>query len=365
MFNFSLKNFDWTLLVAVILLSCVGLAIIYSVTLSQEQKDYSLLVKQVIFFVVGVVLLFIFSFFDYRTLGSLSWPLYFLSLLLLVAVLFLGTVTHGTRGWFKILGLSFQPVELTKLVMIVFMARFLAGRVAEKFSLKNILWSFGWLIAPVVLILLQPDLGSALIIFALWLLLVWFSGLNKKYFIVLLVILLFAAAVSWNFVLRDYQQERFLNFFNSARDPLGEGYNVRQSIIAVGSGEILGRGLGFGTQSQLRFLPETSADFIFASLAEELGFLGAGIILILYLLFFWRLYQAVKLARDNFSVLLVLGIGAMFFLQVVINIGMATGLLPVTGLPLPFISSGGTFLIVSLISVGVVESVIVHNKGVV
>jgi rod shape determining protein RodA len=173
------------------------------------------------------------------------------------------------------------------------------------------------------------------------------------------------ASASWFFVLQNYQKERFLNFLNSNRDPLNVGYNVRQSIIAVGSGGFLGRGLGFGPQSQLRFLPETSADFIFASLAEELGFWGVFLVVGLYGIFFWRLYQAVKLARDNFFTLLILGIAAMFLFQFFINIGMAIGLLPVTGLPLPFISSGGTFLIISLITVGIVESMIMRNKGVV
>ncbi|MDD5289648.1 MAG: rod shape-determining protein RodA [Patescibacteria group bacterium] len=366
MLNISLKNFDWSFFAVTVLLICVGLTMIYSVTLSQEVPDYSLLWKQAIFFAIGLILLFVFTSFDYRTLGSLSWLIYFLSLFLLLAVLFFGTTIHGTRGWFNFFGLSFQPVELAKLTMIIFLAKFFSNRMSrDRLALKTIFSSIFLLIAPIALIMLQPDFGSALIIFAGWLLMVWFAGLSRKHALILIILLIIIASISWLFVLQDYQKERFLNFLNSNRDPLNEGYNVRQSIIAVGSGGFLGRGLGFGPQSQLRFLPETSADFIFASLAEELGFWGVLLVVGLYGIFFWRLYQAVKLARDNFSTLLILGISAMFLFQFFINIGMAVGLLPVTGLPLPFISSGGTFLIISLITVGIVESMIMRNKGVV
>lgn len=365
MLNINLRNFDWPLLLSVFLLSCVGLAVIYSVNLSQEQFDYSLLIKQATLLVSGFALLFIFAFFDYRTLGSLDWLFYLLAIILLGAVLIFGTVIHGTRGWFNIFGLSFQPVEIVKIFFIFFLARFLHNQAGRRLSWRFVSKALLILIPVLALILMQPDWGSAIIIFLSWLLMIWFSGIDKKYVYVALVLLVVIAAVAWTLVLRDYQKERFLNFINPERDPLNQGYNVRQSIIAIGSGGFLGRGLGLGPQSQLRFLPETEADFIFASLAEELGFVGVAVIIFLYGLFFWRLLQIVRAARDDFSQLLALGLTTLFFLQFMINVGMVAGLLPVTGLPLPFISSGGSFLIISLISVGVLESVAMKNRGVV
>jgi rod shape determining protein RodA len=218
---------------------------------------------------------------------------------------------------------------------------------------------------PGALVLLQPDLGSVLILFMTWIVMVWLAGLNKRYLYFIFLILIAVSAFSWFFVLAPYQKDRVLNFIDSSRDPLDAGYNVRQSIIAVGSGGLIGRGLGLGTQSQLHFLPETQADFIFASLAEEFGFIGCIFILILYGLFFFRFYRAVRISRDNFSQLLTAGFLSIFFFQVAVNIGMSLGLLPVTGLPLPFISSGGSFLIMSFIMLGIVESLIIRNKGVV
>jgi rod shape determining protein RodA len=363
--NISIKNFDWTLFVSAVVLSLIGLTVIYSVVLSGETAEYSLLIRQAIFFVIGIFLLFAFAFFDYRVIGSISRILYFFSIFLLIFVLIFGSIVRGTRGWFDIFGLSFQPVEIAKLSLIFFLASFFSNRTHEQASFKNILKSFLWAILPIVLILFQPDLGSALILIAIWFLMLWFSGLTKKQFFVILVLVAIAFSLFWFFISRDYQKERILNFLNPNRDPLGNGYNVRQSIISVGSGQIIGRGLGFGPQSQLRFLPETSADFIFGSLSEELGFLGAGITIFLYILFFWRIYKATKFARDNFSAFLILGIGSLFFLQTAINIGMSVGMLPVTGLPLPFISSGGSFLIISLVSVGIMESAVMRNKGVI
>jgi rod shape determining protein RodA len=313
MLNINLRNFDWPLLLSVFLLSCVGLAVIYSVNLSQEKFDYSLLIKQATVLVSGFVLLFIFAFFDYRTLGSLGWLFYLLALVLLGVVLVLGTVIHGTRGWFNIFGLSFQPVEIVKIFFIFFLARFLHNQAGRRLSWRFVGKALIILLPVLVLILMQPDWGSAIIILLSWLLMIWFSDIDKKYVYVALVLLAVLAVLAWAVILRDYQKERFLNFVNPERDPLNQGYNVRQSIIAIGSGGFLGRGLGLGPQSQLRFLPETEADFIFASLAEELGFVGVAVIIFLYGLFFWRLLKIVHTARDDFSQLLALGLTTLFF----------------------------------------------------
>lgn len=365
-FNLSrLKNFDWSLLLIITLLVCMGLAVIYSVTLSQEKPDYGLLNKQIIFFVLGFMLLFVFAFFDYRVLGSLSLIIYVFSLLLLLAVLFFGSTFKGTQGWFSLFGFGFQPVEFAKLALIIFLAKILSGNSEDCLSLKFMLLTLLLTVLPVSLVILQPDFGSAMVLLFCAVALLWFAGLPKKYLYILFTVLITALIVSWFFFMMPYQKERIMTFLNPLRDPLDQGYNVRQSIIAIGSGEFLGRGLGLGPQSQLKFLPETSADFIFASLGEELGFVGVFLIFGLYFLFLWRTYKIIKITRDNFSMLLVLGITSMFFLQIIINIGMALGLLPVTGLPLPFISSGGSFLIISFVAVGILESVLMRNKGVI
>ena len=208
-----------------------------------------------------------------------------------------------------------------------------------------------------VLILIQPDFGSMAVIFSVWLLMLLLMGIKKKHAIVFLLIILILSAISWQFLLHDYQQSRILTFISPNTDPLGAGYNVRQSMIAIGSGGIWGRGLGLGTQSQLHFLPISEADFIFASISEELGFVGAFVIFVLYLIFFYRLFKILKDIKDDFGLFLVFGLSAMFFVQVIINIGMCVGVLPVTGLPLPFVSYGGSFLVISLISIGIIQSV--------
>ncbi|MFH1457210.1 MAG: rod shape-determining protein RodA [Patescibacteria group bacterium] len=361
----QLKNLDWSLPLVATLLVLVGLSVIYSVTLSQTEPDYTLLNKQIVFFVVGFILFLVFMFLDYRTIGSVSWFVYVLSVLTLALVLFWGPSIHGTRSWFRFLGFTFQPVEFAKVGFVLFLAKFLSGRIASSLCLKDFVVSFAIVSVPVILVLIQPDFGSALIFIITWFFMIWFSGLKNRHVYFMLLIILIVSTLSWFFILAPYQKDRILNFIDPGRDLLGAGYNVHQSIIAVGSGGLVGRGLGLGTQSQLHFLPEIEADFIFASLAEELGFFGCMFLLILFGLFFLRFYRAFSVSRDNFSQLVVLGFLSIFFLQVAVNIGMSLGLLPVTGLPLPFISSGGSFLIMSFVMLGIVESIILRNKGVV
>jgi len=360
-FSFSSKGFDWSLLIVVSVLVLIGLSVIYSVALSQNTPDYSLLYKQVGFFVAGLILVFSFAYFDYRLLGTISWIFYIFSILLLIGVLFFGVTIKGTTGWYRLFGLGFQPVEVVKLSVLLVLARYLAGSNYRSLSFGRIVVSFLIVLLPVLLVMLQPDLGSALVLLFSWLMLVWFSGIPRKFLFSLVVILLLVSVVSWFFVLADYQKERVMTFADPERDPLGDGYNVRQSIIAIGSGQMFGRGLGLGTQSQLHFLPETEADFIFASLSEELGFVGSGLVIVLYFMLFWRIKKITSRLRDNYSSLLILGIASIFFVQICINIGMSLGLLPVTGLPLPFISSGGSFLIISFVFVGIIQSISLRN----
>lgn len=362
--NFSFfsrfKSIDWLLIVAVFLLICFGLVSLYSLALSQTEQttdNFNFLNKQIVFSIIGLVLLFVFMFFDYRWWQHLSIWLYGLSLVLLILVLFFGQKLKGTTGWFVVGNFSFQPVELAKLAVVLFLARCFEKWSADKYQLKIWLKSFLIILPPCLLAILQPDFGAVLVIIIIWFGMLWLSGINKKHLLVFVAILILISILSWQFVLHDYHRERILTFLNPLTDPLGTGYNTRQSIIAIGSGGWLGRGLSLGTQSQLHFLPVSEADFIFAALGEELGFLAVTFILLLYLLIFYRIFKIMKNTKHDFALFLISGLYLIFGIQFLINVGMTIGLVPVTGLSLPFVSYGGSFLLVSLIGVGIIESI--------
>ncbi|NMB47947.1 rod shape-determining protein RodA [Candidatus Kuenenbacteria bacterium] len=357
-----IKEIDWLLLVPVLLLVFLGLATLYTANLNVENPDWTVLNKQLISFSIGMVSLLALAFFDYRRLASHSLALYVLTILLLAAVLVWGKTIRGTTGWFSILGFSFQPVELAKLSLIIALASFYSRRRGREKTGGAIFLSVILTLIPVGLTMLQPDFGSAAILLSIGGAYFIFLSLKPKQIIFLMLIVIVVATMIWNYVLVDYQKNRILVFLDPARDPLGRGYNVRQSIIAVGSGQFLGRGLGVGPQSQLRFLPETATDFIFATICEALGFLGGTVILIIFIWLFFRMLNIINKARDNLSAYLVFGFLVAFFVQTAINIGMNIGILPVTGLPLPFVSYGGSFLIISLSMIGVIESVVRRQR---
>ncbi|OGY52553.1 MAG: rod shape-determining protein RodA [Candidatus Buchananbacteria bacterium RIFCSPHIGHO2_02_FULL_45_11b] len=359
----GLKSFDWVLFGAVFLLVCFGLAAIYSISISSDQPDFGNFSKQIIFFLIGLGFLFSLSFFNYHYWHDYGLIFYFAAAGLLVLVLFFGLTVHGTSGWFNFFGFNFQPVELAKVALIVVLARFLSQRASAVKELKTFYLSAalaGWFF---LLVILQPDFGSAVILFLIWFFLVLLAGVNKKYLIISILILLFGAALAWFFFFQDYQRDRILTFLNPQADPYNRGYQVRQAITAVGAGGLFGRGLGFGSQSQLKFIPASQTDFIFAVIAEELGFLGVGLVLFFFFLLFYRLIRAAKLMRDNFSVFFILGVSALLFSHLAINVGMNVGLAPVTGISLPFLSYGGSFLVACLILIGVVENMLIRNRG--
>lgn len=353
---FSFHDFDWWLIAAVFVLTAFGLSVLYSIGLGRPDSMFLDFKKQVVFFVVGLFLMFFIGRFNYVFFRSLSRPLYVFNLLLLLAVLFFGVTVRGTKGWFSFFGLSFQPVELMKLSLILLLAFFIARRTDRFKSAEFFLGSAILTVAPMILVILQPDFGSTLLLIATWLALILMSGARRSYLLILLITLCSLFFISWFGFFKDYQKERFLTFFDPARDPLYRGYNITQSIIAVGSGQWLGRGLGYGSQSQLRFLPEAQTDFIFAVIAEELGFVGAGLVIVLFLLLFYRLLKIASSSRDDFCLFTVLGVLAIFVLQFVINVGMNIGLLPVTGITLPFLSAGGSSLIVNFVLIGIVQA---------
>jgi len=360
-FFFNLKYFDWQLLIVSIILISFGLAALYSVALGRAEQNLLNFKKQLVFFAAGFVLLLFFSLFDYRFFKVYSLHFYIVSVLSLLFVLFFGKTLRGTRGWFSFFGLNIQPVEIAKIALIVILSNFLSHYAPKKETFGFVFLS--GLIAGILflLVILQPDLGSAVIIFLIWFLMMLACGIKKKYVLAILILISLISAGSWFLLFKDYQKERIMTFLDPSRDPYGRGYQVKQAVTAVGAGGFLGRGLGFGSQSQLKFLPAAQTDFIFAVIAEELGLFGIFLLLLFFGIFFYRISKISKNASSDFGIFLALGAGILFFVQFFINIGMNLGIMPVTGISLPFLSYGGSFLISSLVLVGILESIAVRN----
>ncbi|MCK5080730.1 MAG: rod shape-determining protein RodA [Candidatus Moranbacteria bacterium] len=352
-----LLSLDWKSVGAVSFLLISGLITIYSFSLGIEQNETNLFHKQLIFLGIGLALFLFFSLYDYRTWRSYSNFLYFTSILLLFAVLFLGSNIRGTSGWFELGFFNLQPVELVKIFVIIFLASYFARVGYMKIGLKEFFISFLIISLPVFLTLKQPDLGSASVLLVIWLSMSFLAGVDKKYLLILILMATLTLFLGWGVFLKDYQKERIQTFLNPERDPLGSGYNVIQSMIAIGSGGITGKGVGNGSQSQLNFLPERHTDFVFASINEGFGMIGSFLTIGFFWILFYRLLHIAKQARDRFGQLLVGGVLAMFSYQVIINIGMNIGIVPVTGISLPFLSYGGSFLIATMISFGICQNV--------
>ncbi len=348
------------MLSAVVLLICFGLAAIYSIAISADQPNFLNFQKQIVFAIGGIIILFLVAAFDYRIFHTFSGYFYFSAVALLLLVLFFGQIINNTKGWFTLFGLNFQPVEIAKVALVIYLADFFTKKPLT--DLSGFLYSGVIAAVPTALVLLQPDFGSAAILFFIWLAFVIFIGTKKKYLFGIGFLLAVIFLGAWFYFFADYQKERILTFLNPQADPYGRGYHVRQAVIAVGAGGLFGRGLGFGSQSQLKFIPASQTDFIFAVIAEELGFLGVGLILLFWFLIFYRLVQAAGKTRDEFSGLVIFGISIIFFSHVFINVGMNIGILPVTGISLPFLSYGGSFLVVCLLCVGIVQSIIVRGR---
>jgi rod shape determining protein RodA len=357
-----LKNFDWILFSAVLLLVCFGLVEIYSVALSQGATDLLNFKKQLLFCLVGFSLLFFFSFFDYHNLRSFSNYLYLAGLLVLGGVLLFGETIHGTRGWFAVGGFGLQPVEFIKVLLIIFLSRYFSHSSLKINHLKHFLISGVSALIMIILVLAQPDLGSALVLFSLWFAITLLVGFKRKYFISILLIMTILASFAWMFYFEPYQKQRIITFIDPSFDPLNQGYNIAQAIIAVGAGGLFGRGIGFGSQSQLKFLPESQTDFIFAVVAEEMGFLGVILVLSFFTIFFYRCLYNLRKINNDFGIFFILGAASLIFIEMFINIGMNIGILPIVGIALPFLSYGGSAMISNLIMVGIIESIIIREK---
>ena len=341
-----LKRFNWFLIVPACFLTFLGLISIYSV--SSGNKDFFNFKKQIIFFIFSLLLVLFLNFFDLRFLKRNSYfilILYFLSILSLFGLFFLGTEIRGVKGWYKIGLFSFDPVPFSAIFLIIILSKYFATRHIETKSFKPILFSFLYLLIPVFLVLLQPDLGSSLILVSVWLGIIIFSGIELRHFLILILIFLFFITLAWQFRLEDYQKQRILTFLNPEFDPQGVSWNINQSKIAVGSGGFFGKGIGKGSQTQYGFLPESQTDFIFSALAEETGFLGVFILISSLSFLLWQIIKLTFYSYSNFTRLFAAGFGFLFLSQSFINIGMCLGILPIVGIPLPFISYGGSQLL--------------------
>ena len=350
-------HFDWGLLGIVLLIVSIGILNLYSVTSNGETTGTPLYLKQVLWLAIGLGAMLIIAFVEYRFYTDFAYIVYTTAVVLLILVLGYGIITSGAQRWVRMGPLTFQPSEFVKISLILALAKFFQrypGR--EGYSLKHLAFPFFLLFLPMILILKQPDLGTAIILLMVFFSILIFAKVRWSSLITLGVIGVSILPLVWRF-LKDYQKLRIITFFNPDLDPLGASYHLIQSKIAIGSGGIIGKGFMKGTQSKLGFLPEQHTDFIFSALGEEWGLVGCFIVVGLYfLLILWGLRIAVG-SKDRFGAILSFGVVAMLFWHTFINIGMVLGLMPVVGIPLPLLSYGGSFLLSTLIGIGLLLNV--------
>ena len=346
-----LTHIDWVVLVALLPILAAGL-----LTMNSFSTDDYFASRQLIWIAVSLAVLIGASFIDWRFLrkSNLVAILFLAGNGLLILVLLIGQISRGVQSWLSVGGLAFQPADFMKLILILVLAKYFSRRHIEIAHIRHIIVSGLYAFITFVLILVQPDFGSAIIIFAIWLGLIVVSGVSKKHLLGVALAGLLAFLLAWTFLFADYQKDRIVTFLHPLADIQGAGYNAFQSTIAVGSGGLVGKGLGYGTQSRLEFLPEYETDFIFAAFAEEWGFIGVIILFGLYGVIVWRLARTAMYAATNFEALFTLGVAVMLGAHFVIHVGMNVGLLPVTGLPLPFMSYGGSHLLAECLALGMV-----------
>lgn len=353
----ALRSIDWVLMAIISALVAVGLITLYAAI---HQGDLSLWRKQVIFLGVGLSLFLVLCFTPLRFLGLVSWPFYLLALLLLAMVPLAGDIQMGARRWLDFGIMNLQPSELMKWALMFVLAHWFASREAD--SIPSVAVALGLTLFPTVLIVIQPDLGTTLVLLFAVTALLLASGLPWRWFAAAVTLALASLPLLWHFM-HGYQKKRVLTLLDPQSDPLGAGYHVIQSTIAIGSGGIFGKGYMEGTQARLHFLPEQHTDFIFSVLAEEGGFIAAFLLLLLYTLLITRILIISGRAHTRFGSLICIGVASLFLLYITVNIGMVSGLLPVVGLPLPFVSYGGSALVTMMAALGVVMRVAIEAKS--
>jgi len=355
--EYFLKN--WKLFSSLIVLSILSLLMLSSLSMNKID-NLSTFYRQLVFLIISCGFLWLFAKIDYNFLKnhtSFSLLFYLMWLVALGLLLVIGKTTRGITGWFKLGFFSVQPVEFMKIALIILLAKLLYEKKPEIWNFLNILKSGIIMIIPAVLALLQPDLGSVVIMFFIWIVLLMVCGMKKGHLVLVILLVCLSGFIGFKYIMRDYQRDRLISFTNPDLDPTGLNYNQRQSIIAVGSGRFWGKGLGWGTQTQLQFLPEAKTDFVFASISEELGFVGVSILLLAFLMMFSYFWDVISFSKNNFSKLLVIGFWVKIFIEMLINIGMNVGLLPVIGIALPFVSAGGSHLMVDFIMLGMILNI--------
>jgi rod shape determining protein RodA len=353
------RNIDWGLFFAIIPILAAGLITMHSFT-----GDSSFASHQMIGIGVSLVAFFALSLSDVRFLRStwVSVTLFVTSVAFLGALFLVGRVSHGAQSWFSFGSFSLQPSDLAKVALIIILAKYFSRRHIEIANVRHILVSGMYAFVIFALVLVSPDLGSAVIIALVWLGMTMVSGISKKHLFAMIAIAALIFAVLWNFGFRDYQKARISNFINPLADIHGAGYNAYQSTIAVGSGGLWGKGVGYGTQSRLKFLPEYQTDFIFAAFSEEWGFAGIVILFTLYGIIIWRIIKNAMTGATNFEILFGAGVAIYFIVHIAINVGMNMHLLPVTGTPLPFMSYGGTHMLTEFMALGILMSMRKYSR---
>jgi rod shape determining protein RodA len=360
-----IKNFfdiDWVMLLSVLLIASAGL-----LTMNGFVGDTPYFNRQLVWIGIATSVFFIFGMIDWRFLRrtGVVVSLYSASVVALGALLLIGSVTRGIQGWYSFGIFNIQPADPVKLVLIILLAKYFTRRHIEIKNIRHIIVSGGYAFVLFALIFLQPDFGSAVIIFAIWLGVVLVAGISRKHLAIIFLSGVLAFGALWGFVFEDYQKARVVSFVDPYTDLQGTGYNAFQSMVAVGSGQMWGKGVGYGTQSQLKFLPEYQTDFIFAAFAEEWGFVGVVLLLMLYGVLIWRILVTSMYGATNFEMLFGIGLAFLFMSHITINIGMNIGLLPVTGITLAFMSYGGSHLLTEMAGLGILMGMRKYNKTVI
>lgn len=363
-----LKKMDFSMLLTVTIIIVLGLFVLDS---AAAAKESNYVVKQLLFVGIGTVAIFALLQFDYSVLKNYPKEFYIATMVLLVAVLIIGVERGGAKGWFALPGgLTLQPAEFCKILMILSYAQFLSARRENLQTLMELIPCFLYMVPPVLLLMIQPDLGSSLVFIFIMIGMLLIAGANRKLLLgifgggtlALIIYLIGVWKFNWWCPLQTYQLNRFLVLFDPSLDPRGAGYNVAQSKIAIGNGGLFGEGLHMGSQSSGAFMPEQWTDFIFAVLSEELGFIGACSLLLLYAFLLFRGLRVAMLSKDLYGALVAAGIVSMYLFHILENAGMTMGLMPVTGIPLPFVSYGGSSMLTNLAGIALLQNIYVHRQ---
>ena len=358
----KLKNIEWWIFILAVLLCLIGFIALYSAT---QSDNFEYLRKQIIWFVISLIVMIIVAFIDYKILVKISPILYGISILLLIAVLFTKSI-NGASSWFNIGGFSLQPAEISKATVILFLSYVVATLQINGKEEINRIWKLAIILVtvalPVILIVLQPDFGTAMTYIISLLMVLFVAGIDKKYIIAAIVLIIIGVPLIYKFVLPAHAKTRIDVFLNPESDPKGSGYNIIQSKLAIGAGELTGMGLLNGNQTQLGYLSPKTTDFIYPVIGEEMGFIVSATVIVAYVFLINKILYVAKTARDDYGTYIAAGVAGIFFFHMTENIGMTMGLLPITGVPLLFISYGGSSLLTSFLCIGLLLNISGNRK---